>query len=68
MTLKLGAARTSRWSTRPDVSIRIYPADNHFFFPGSGPSAPAESEPAQHVDPQVVLDMAEWVNTGQLSP
>jgi uncharacterized protein len=53
---------------RPDVSIRIYPTDNHFFFPGSGPSAPAESEPAQHVDPQVVLDMAEWVNTGQLSP
>ncbi len=53
---------------RPDVSIRIYPADNHFFFPGSGPSAPAESEPAQHVDPQVVLDMAEWVNTGQLFP
>jgi pimeloyl-ACP methyl ester carboxylesterase len=53
---------------RPDVSIRIYPADNHFFFRGSGPSAPAESEAAQHVDPQVVLDMAEWVNTGQLSP
>lgn len=46
---------------RPGVTIRIYPPDNHFFFPGTGPSAPAESEPAQHVDPAVIADIASWL-------
>jgi hypothetical protein len=49
---------------RPDVTIRVYPADNHFFFSGTGPSAPAESEPAQHVDPAVIADIAGWLATG----
>ena len=47
---------------RPDVTVRIYPADNHFFFSGSGPSAPAESEPAQHVDAAVIADVADWIH------
>jgi dienelactone hydrolase len=55
----------SRWQAalagRPDVTIRVYPADNHLFFPGSGPSAPAEYEPAQHVDPAMVADVAAWL-------
>jgi dienelactone hydrolase len=55
----------SRWEAalngRPDVTIRVYPADNHVFFPGSGPSSPAEYEPAQHVDPAVVGDVARWL-------
>ncbi|SCL50185.1 hypothetical protein GA0070604_2069 [Micromonospora eburnea] len=50
---------------RPDVVIRIYDADNHLFFPGSGPSTPAEYEPPQHVDPAVVADIAEWLVPGQ---
>ena len=29
----------------PHVTFRVYDADNHLFFPGSGPSAPAEYEP-----------------------
>jgi uncharacterized protein len=53
---------------RKDVSFRVYPADNHFFFSGSGPSAPAETEPAQHVDADVVFDIANWVNSGRLPP
>jgi len=57
----------SRWQAaldgRPDVTIRVYPADNHLFFPGEGPSTPAEYEPAQHVDPDVVADIAEWLRT-----
>ena len=57
----------SRWRAaldgRPDVTIRVYPADNHLFFPGSGPSTPAEYEPAQHVDPAVVSDVAAWLTT-----
>jgi uncharacterized protein len=46
----------------PDVTIRVYDADNHLFFPGSGPSTPAEYEPAQHMDPDVVADIARWLN------
>lgn len=50
---------------RPDVTIRVYDADNHLFFPGSGPSSPAEYEPAQHVDPVVVADIASWLASVQ---
>ncbi|MFC1411042.1 alpha/beta hydrolase family protein [Streptacidiphilus sp. N1-12] len=46
---------------RPDVTIRVHDADNHLFFPGAGPSSPAEYEPAQHLDPAVVADIAAWV-------
>ncbi len=55
----------SRWQAalaeRPDVTIRVYDADNHLFFPGSGPSSPAEYEPAQHLDPAVVTEVAAWL-------
>nr|WP_040446305.1 alpha/beta fold hydrolase [Ktedonobacter racemifer] len=55
----------SRWKAglghRPDVTIRVYDADNHLFFSGTGPSTPTEYEPAQHVDPAVVADIAEWL-------
>jgi dienelactone hydrolase len=44
-----------------DVTVRVYEADNHLLFTGTGPSGPAEYEPAQHVDPQVVADIAEWI-------
>ena len=56
----------ARWhaalADRPDVTCRVYDAGNHLFFPGSGPSSPAEYEPAQHVDPQVVADIATWLH------
>lgn len=45
----------------PEATVHVYDADNHLFFPGSGPSKPAEYEPAQHVDPAVVADIAAWV-------
>lgn len=55
----------TRWRAaldgRPGVTIRVYDADNHMFFPGSGPSTPAEYDPAQHVDPAVVADIATWL-------
>ncbi|MFF4260397.1 alpha/beta hydrolase family protein [Streptomyces sp. NPDC001663] len=47
----------------PDVTIRIHAADNHFFFPGTGPSAPNENEPAQHMDPAVVAEIADWLTS-----
>lgn len=46
---------------RENVSIRVYPADNHLFLPGGGPSTPAELEPAQHLDPDVITDIAVWL-------
>ena len=55
----------ARWKAgladRPDVTIRIHPADNHLFFPGSGRSTPAEYEPAQHMDAAVVAEIADWL-------
>jgi hypothetical protein len=57
----------SRWQAalagRPGVTIRVYDPDNHLFFPGEGPSSPAEYEPAQHVDRQVVTDIAAWLTS-----
>ncbi len=46
----------------PDVTVRIHPAGNHFFFAGSGPSVPAESEPVQHMDAAVISDIVEWIS------
>ena len=55
----------SRWraalGSAPGVTIRVYDADNHLFFTGSGPSTPAEYEPVQHMDPAVVADIAAWL-------
>lgn len=55
----------TRWraalADRPDVTIRVYDADNHLFFSGAGPSKPSEYEPAQHVDATVVADIAGWI-------
>lgn len=57
----------ARWQAglddRPDVKFQVYPAINHFFFTGSGPSNPAELAAAQHIDPQVITDIAEWLGT-----
>ncbi|HEY2237706.1 MAG TPA: alpha/beta fold hydrolase [Streptosporangiaceae bacterium] len=46
---------------RADVTFRVFDRDNHLFFTGTGPSSPAEYEPAQHVDPAVVGTIADWI-------
>jgi fermentation-respiration switch protein FrsA (DUF1100 family) len=55
----------ARWreglAGRPGVRIALYPSDNHLFFPGSGPSTPAEYDVLQHVDRTLVDDVAAWV-------
>jgi hypothetical protein len=45
------------------MTIRVFPADNHFFFPGAGPSSPAELATAQHVDPDVIAVIRDWLTT-----
>lgn len=46
---------------RPDVRFASYPALNHLFTAGTGPSRPAEYMVEAHVDAQVVTDIAAWV-------
>lgn len=57
-----------RWkdglADRSNVTLRVYPSDNHMFFSGSGTSSPAEYESVHHVDPLVIADIAVWVLTG----
>lgn len=46
---------------RKGVSLRSYPALNHLFVSGVGPSTPAEYAAPGHVDQAVVDDIALWV-------
>ena len=46
---------------RTDAEIRVYEADNHQFFRGEEPSTPADYEAADHVDPEVIGDIADWL-------
>jgi len=43
------------------ASAKLYPALNHLFIAGEGPSIPAEYERAGHVASDVVADLAAWV-------
>ncbi|MET8869939.1 hypothetical protein ABZW11_43990 [Nonomuraea sp. NPDC004580] len=46
---------------RTDVTFRVHDADDHLFFPGSGPSTPADYDRPQHVDAAVIADIAGWL-------
>lgn len=48
-------------SPRCALPIRVYDADNHLFFPGTGTSTPADYAAPQHVDPAVVDGIAQWL-------
>jgi uncharacterized protein len=45
----------------PRASFREYPALNHLFMVGSGPSTPSEYQRPGHVAAEVVSDVADWV-------
>jgi uncharacterized protein len=49
---------------RRDVSIRVFERDDHMFFAGDGPSSPAGYEAPQHVDSEVVAEIARWIQAG----
>lgn len=55
----------ARWRNglagRPEVDFRVYPADDHLFFPGTVPSTLDSYQEPQHVDPAVVADLADWL-------
>ncbi|WET76434.1 dienelactone hydrolase family protein [Amycolatopsis sp. QT-25] len=46
---------------KPDVTFRVYTADDHMFFPGTGPSMPEDYAHPHHVDPEVITDIADWL-------
>jgi dienelactone hydrolase len=58
-------AEFERWKKalghRSDVTFRNYASLNHLFMPGKGPSLPAEYLVPNHVDEQVVRDIAAWI-------
>ena len=55
----------ARWKAaldaRPDVTFRSYPALNHLFLAGTGPSVPAEYEKPGHIAEDVIRDLADWL-------
>ena len=55
----------ARWKaalgSRRDVTFHSYPALNHLFIAGTGPSLPAEYQVPGHVAEDVVRDIAAWI-------
>ena len=47
--------------SRPNATLRLYPALNHLFQPGEGKSLPAEYSVPGHVPVDVIRDIAEFV-------
>lgn len=45
----------------PRATIRLFPALNHLFVEGAGPSTPAEYEKTGHVAPEAVEAIAAWM-------
>ena len=50
----------------PRATLKTYPALNHLFVAGEGPSTPAEYEKPGHVAPEVVEDLASFAARGAL--
>ncbi|HXX44548.1 MAG TPA: alpha/beta fold hydrolase [Candidatus Acidoferrales bacterium] len=55
-------------SSRKNVTLKFYPALNHLFIAGTGPSLPQEYQKLGHVDEQVIVDIAAWISTGGETP
>ena len=55
----------ARWKaalgSRPNVTLKSYPALNHLFISGTGKSLPAEYATPGHVAQEVIEDIARWI-------
>ncbi len=47
---------------RPQATLRLFPALNHLFIPGTGPSTPEEYAVEGHVDDEVIEAIAGWIH------
>ncbi|MEJ5368853.1 MAG: alpha/beta fold hydrolase [Bryobacteraceae bacterium] len=43
------------------AQLKLYPALNHLFQPGEGPSSPAEYDKPGHVAAEVIGDLCQWI-------
>ena len=61
-------AEYERWKaalgTRTNVTFHSYPALNHLFIAGTGPSLPDEYQAPGHVAEDVIRDLATWILGG----
>ncbi|GAA1688131.1 hypothetical protein GCM10009830_39640 [Glycomyces endophyticus] len=59
----------ARWRSgladRSGVDFAVFEADDHMFFSGTGPSLPDDYLLPQHVDPEVVDHVADWIDRAQ---
>lgn len=49
----------------PHARLQLYPALDHLFVAGSGPSRPEDYQKPGHVDPQVIAEIAAFVKSGR---
>lgn len=49
-------------SSKNNVTFKFYPALNHLFISGEGPSSPSEYQRPGHVDETVIKDIADWIH------
>jgi dienelactone hydrolase len=61
VTMADHAAWQRALGSRANVQLKSYPALNHLFIAGTGPSTPAEYNQAGHVDEAVVRDIGAWI-------
>ncbi len=54
----------SAFAHRRNVALKLYPDLNHLFMFGTGPSMPVEYTKPEHVDEQVIADVAAWISAG----
>jgi dienelactone hydrolase len=47
----------------PHAAVKILEADNHLFFPGTGPSTLADYQSPHHVDPEALTTILNWLPT-----
>jgi dienelactone hydrolase len=61
VTMEDLAAWKRALGSRANVQSKSYPALNHLFMAGTGPSTPAEYSQPGHVDASVIRDIASWI-------
>jgi pimeloyl-ACP methyl ester carboxylesterase len=61
--LVAAGAQPAQLPPRSQPILSVQGADNHRLFRGAGPSTPAVYEKADHFDPNVLTDTADWLHT-----
>ncbi len=59
---------TSALANSPNATLKLYPRLNHLFLEGDGVSMPADYEKPGRLPPQVLDDIATWVQAASGTP